>query len=114
VAAQAKAAMGGALPSEGPIRISCKFFFLKPKSAKKSILHKTTKPDIDKLLRAIMDGVTGICFLDDAQVVACDATKDFCWSGGERAEVEVHGARFGEPAPFHVGAPAADRTEDGW
>ncbi len=30
---------------------------------------KTTKPDIDKLLRAVLDGLTGVAYVDDAQVV---------------------------------------------
>jgi crossover junction endodeoxyribonuclease RusA len=37
----------------------------------------TRKGDIDKLSRAVLDALTGILFLDDAQVVSLTATKRF-------------------------------------
>ncbi|MDW5563539.1 MAG: RusA family crossover junction endodeoxyribonuclease [Methanomassiliicoccus sp.] len=41
-------------------------------------LHPTVKPDIDKLVRAINDALTGILFSDDCQVVAMSMSKDYC------------------------------------
>lgn len=35
----------------------------------------TVKPDIDKLLRAILDALTGVAYRDDAQVVRVDALQ---------------------------------------
>jgi crossover junction endodeoxyribonuclease RusA len=90
VASEAMAAMSkaGAKLSEEAIHVEVAFFFLRPKSVNKSVIHKTTKPDIDKLERGILDGLTGICFRDDSQVVSCIASKGFCDSN-ERAEIEV-------------------------
>jgi len=67
-----------------PVLVKCDFFFDRPKSQKK-VLHKTTKPDLDKLLRSVLDAMTGIVFEDDSQVVACEITKGF----GQPARVEI-------------------------
>ena len=40
-------------------------------------IHPTTKPDIDKLVRAINDALTGILFHDDSQVVGITCIKDY-------------------------------------
>lgn len=63
------------------------FYFAKPKSTKKSVLHKVTKPDVDKLLRAVLDGMTGIVYHDDSQVTDARVKKFFGLP--ERAEIAV-------------------------
>lgn len=90
IASQALIAMheSGCSMNDGPIHVECSFFFLKPKSTKKSITYKITKPDIDKLQRAIYDGITGICIRDDSQIVSNVNTKSFC-EDNERVEVEI-------------------------
>jgi Holliday junction resolvase RusA-like endonuclease len=72
-----------------PLAIEAAFFFDKPKSAKKSLLHKITKPDADKLLRGLLDALTGIVFKDDAQIVQCIVRKGF--GVPSRVEVSVMG-----------------------
>ncbi len=37
----------------------------------------TSKPDLDKLIRCVLDALTGIAYLDDSQVVSVDAKKDY-------------------------------------
>lgn len=72
------------------VAVTCNFFFIRPKSIKKNVTHKTTKPDIDKCARSILDSLTGVCFRDDSQVVSLLATKDFCDPGvGECVVVSV-------------------------
>jgi crossover junction endodeoxyribonuclease RusA len=44
-------------------------------------IHPIVKPDIDKLVRAINDALTGILFTDDCQVVSMTVSKDY---GDER------------------------------
>lgn len=90
VASQAMLAMEGRPVIETAVSVECRFFFLRPKSVKKSVIDKTTKPDLDKLVRGIFDGLTGICFRDDAQVVCVDAVKTFT-EQDERAEITVSG-----------------------
>lgn len=52
-----------------PVRVSITFVFERPKSAPASRIYPAYKPDLDKLTRATMDGMTGILYADDAQVV---------------------------------------------
>jgi len=45
----------------------------------KSVTRKwhTVKPDVDKLIRSTLDGLTGIVFKDDCQVIAVTGVKDY-------------------------------------
>jgi Holliday junction resolvase RusA-like endonuclease len=70
-----------------PVKMTVDFFFDKPKSTKRSILHKVTRPDLSKLTRAVEDGMTGIVFADDSQVVESYTFKHF--GQPERTEVSV-------------------------
>jgi Holliday junction resolvase RusA-like endonuclease len=36
-----------------------------------------TRPDIDKLLRAVLDALTGLVFVDDGQVVTVNMAKEY-------------------------------------
>jgi crossover junction endodeoxyribonuclease RusA len=78
-----------------PISISLSFFFEKPKSERKAALHKVTKPDLDKLLRAVLDGLTGIVYADDSQVTECRVAKIF----GSPARLEVQVSTLAEGVP---------------
>jgi Holliday junction resolvase RusA-like endonuclease len=50
----------------------------KPKSAAKKLVYPTTKPDVDKLARAVLDGlVAGGAMKDDAQVSMVIAEKRY-------------------------------------
>lgn len=51
------------------------------------------KPDLDKLLRALNDGLTGVAFHDDSQVVNIAATKRRA-EPGEETGVEVNITRI--------------------
>ncbi len=72
-------------PLTGPIHINVAFYFERPKSVKAE--HKTTRPDVDKLLRGILDALTGIVYADDAQVTGVCASKQF--GSPARAEIEI-------------------------
>jgi len=83
----AQAAMGGDA-WDGPVAVCLDFTFPRPKNhygSGKNInvlkqsapAWKTTKPDIDKLARAVLDGLTGALFIDDKQVAKLTATKLF-------------------------------------
>lgn len=78
VAAAALAAMDGKQRIEKePVKLSVLFTFEKPKSVRAKATNKATKPDLDKLIRALCDGMTGIVFRDDAQVSEISARKVF-------------------------------------
>jgi Holliday junction resolvase RusA-like endonuclease len=55
-------------------------------------IHPTVKPDIDKLVRAINDALTGILFIDDCQVVSMTMSKDY--SDEHRAGAYVTVSRY--------------------
>lgn len=80
-------AMRGNPPAESPVRVSVIFRFARPKSVKASVAYKTTKPDVDKLLRSVLDSMTGIVFRDDSQVVMLVGQKEF--AAAEGASVRV-------------------------
>jgi Holliday junction resolvase RusA-like endonuclease len=50
--------MAGCQPSERPIAISLIFNMLKPKTVDRKM--PTVPPDLDKLIRAVLDGLTGV------------------------------------------------------
>ncbi|MBI0583169.1 MAG: RusA family crossover junction endodeoxyribonuclease [Methanomassiliicoccus sp.] len=59
--------------------ISVDFILSRPPSVPEhKRIHPTVKPDIDKLVRAINDALTGILFVDDCQVVNMFVSKDYC------------------------------------
>lgn len=71
---------------DSPIRIVIKFVFKRPKShygTGKNILKlkeiapdkHINKPDIDNLLKFVMDALNGIYWHDDSQIFSVDASK---------------------------------------
>jgi crossover junction endodeoxyribonuclease RusA len=87
---------GAKLAARGvPISIALTFYFDKPKSEKKFAVHKVTKPDLDKLLRAVLDGLTGIAYEDDSQVCECLVAKIF----GSPARLEVQVGTIADGVP---------------
>lgn len=84
----AVAAMEGRDPWAGPVAVDLVFSIARPKGhwrtgARSTELRPsapdvpTTKPDLDKLTRAVLDALTGIVFRDDSQVVDVQATKRY-------------------------------------
>jgi crossover junction endodeoxyribonuclease RusA len=69
-------AMAGRPLFDGPIRIRVEFVFRRPASVKrKSRPLPSTRPDIDKLLRTIMDALQGVVYTEDSRVVEVAARK---------------------------------------
>lgn len=58
-----------------PVRVSITFVFEKPKSAEASRWLPAYKPDLDKLTRSTMDGMTKILYADDDQVCSAEQNK---------------------------------------
>lgn len=84
----AETAMGGASPLSGPVHATIVFVFPRPKYHAKMTVKpswKTSKPDLDKLERAIYDSLSGVVYDDDAQVVQHHNTK--CY--GDRPMVNI-------------------------
>jgi Holliday junction resolvase RusA-like endonuclease len=68
-----------------PVRVALTFVFERPKSAPASRTRPTVKPDYDKLARSTTDAMTGILWVDDAQVVDAELHKIY----GAPAHVQI-------------------------
>ncbi len=62
---------------DGAISLECEFIFARPKTLPKKVVDHTKKPDLDNLLKALKDAMTGIVWHDDAQIVSLSARKDY-------------------------------------
>ena len=63
---------------EGAVGIDLQVFLPRPKSApKRKRLRHQKRPDIDKVIRGILDALTGVVFRDDSQVCEIKALKDY-------------------------------------
>ena len=99
----AAAAMQGRAPLEGPIDLRVCIFLPVPASwsgvkrarAILGTILPTGKPDIDNLLKQVLDGINGRVFRDDAQVVSVAAWKRYAET--PRVVVEVRPARIALP-----------------
>ena len=90
VSAAAQDAMPLGVPRVGPVEVQLTFYLARPKSHYRTGKHSgelrdtapmlpAGKPDIDKLARAVLDGLTGACIVDDAQVTTLLARKRYAW-----------------------------------
>ena len=79
----------GCRTSEGPIVVEVRAFLPRPRghfdrhgALKPSApIAPIVKPDGDKLMRAVLDALTGVAFRDDAQVVRQALEKLYCAEG---------------------------------
>ena len=97
VAARAREAMGDRAPFAGPLELDVAFMFARPRSHYRTGRHAgelkpsapiycDKRPDLDKLLRAIGDAITGIVAVDDAAIVELRARKAY---GSPSAQIAV-------------------------
>jgi len=63
-------------PFTGPVRVSITFFLARPAKPKWPIFP-ASKPDLDKLVRAVLDGCLPV-WTDDSLVVELVAKKRWC------------------------------------
>lgn len=73
----------------GPCRVEATFWFLRPQIAAQR-RYPSVRPDLDKLVRALLDGITdaGTVWRDDALVVDLTASKRYAVSQpGMRARI---------------------------
>lgn len=79
---------------EGAVSVSAKFYFPRLKSHPKlnPPTWKISKPDTDKLMRAVLDALTGVVYVDDSRVVDQRGQKyyaDVVKGVSERYGVEI-------------------------
>jgi Holliday junction resolvase RusA-like endonuclease len=106
VALQAGGAMGGRALFTGPLLLRLRFVVVRPgghyTSTGKLSAHgrrhpyPDKRPDLTKLVRAVEDGLKGVVWRDDDQVVQQEAAKVY----GEPARVEVEVGPALPPLPY--------------
>lgn len=84
-------AMGAKPAAISPIRVDVIFWMPEPKKPK--WWAPAVRPDLDKLCRSLLDGMTGIIFKDDCQVVSLHAEKRYTTVTKIGAEVWVYVAQ---------------------
>jgi Holliday junction resolvase RusA-like endonuclease len=93
VGMMALAAMGGTKPLEGALEAFIYITYAVPESYSKKRLEAclsglekhTKKPDLDNVIKAVIDGMDKIVFDNDSQITSIHATKVY----GEVAKAEV-------------------------
>jgi Holliday junction resolvase RusA-like endonuclease len=85
IATAASTAMGDAPTMAGPVVVEATFILSRPASAPRRVTVPAVRPDLDKLARALLDGITGVVVKDDSLVVDLVLHKRY----GERPGVEV-------------------------
>ena len=80
------AELSGFKPVSGGVKVEIDFIFIRPKSANRPF--PTVAPDLDKLIRAVLDGLTGVAYEDDSQVILIQATKTYGQNTGAWIGIE--------------------------
>lgn len=62
-------------PMTDAVSVDMLFTVTRPKTVTRNLPH--VKPDLDKYVRACLDGLTGAAFIDDAQVITLTASKRY-------------------------------------
>jgi crossover junction endodeoxyribonuclease RusA len=75
-------------PLEGAVSLEIDFIMPRPKTVTRA--RHTVKPDLDKLIRAVNDAITGICFVDDSRVVRINAAKNYERFGTPGVIITLH------------------------
>lgn len=85
----ARQAMGTLRPFAGPLKVDLTFAYARPKSMAKSDerVFKTSRPDLDNLVKLVCDAGNQLIWIDDAQIVELTTRK--LYSNPPRTELHV-------------------------
>jgi Holliday junction resolvase RusA-like endonuclease len=74
-ALDARARSGLSVPLSVAATVDLVFLLPRPQRTKR--IDPDCRPDLDKLVRAVLDALTGVVWIDDGQVVALSARKTY-------------------------------------
>lgn len=83
------------VPIDNPIELTIRAFFSIPKSwtkkrtaeASRGGYPKTSKPDVDNIIKSVCDGLNGVAWTDDARIHRISASKEY--SDQPRVEIRI-------------------------
>lgn len=78
---------GEIAPKETAVTLKLDFYVARPASKPKRITQPITRPDLDKYIRAVKDGLKGAAYEDDSQVCTIIAAKHY--GTPERVEITI-------------------------
>ena len=86
----------GKFYAEEPVKVKIELYFTPPKRTTKKELERiltgqaiyTGKKDIDNIAKSILDGLNGVAYIDDRQVVELNISKQYTLAE-TRAEIEI-------------------------
>ena len=78
-------AMAGRRPMTGPLLVALRFALRPPRQRVRE--EPCVRPDLDKLVRALADSLTGVVYRDDSQVCNLTASKQYGLPAGARVVV---------------------------
>lgn len=83
----------------GALVVDLTFYLERPQKIRSSVVSHTTRPDVDKLARCVLDGLTGVLYGDDGQVVAMRLAKQYAPIDGKPGvTITVSEATVADPA----------------
>lgn len=95
---QAAWMLAGGRMQEGAVAVDITAYQALPKRATKAQQHAAArgeiwpirKPDIDNIIKIVLDALNGYAYRDDTQVVMLDARKEYATDGVSRLVVKVN------------------------
>ena len=92
----ARDTMDGAVIINGPVACRVTFYLPRPKGhylksglREDAPTHRDKKPDVDKLLRAVLDSLSGVVWKDDSQVISLLGEKRYADPHQAGAQIDV-------------------------
>lgn len=64
-------------PITEAIKITIDFYKAKPKSMPKKVVHWTKKPDLDNMVKLVLDAMNKVFFIDDSQIIELNCRKKY-------------------------------------
>lgn len=124
VSAEGSIVMAGCAPLTGPVCVEIIFSFPRPKSHYRTgkyahILRETapnfhtSTPDLDKLIRAIGDSLTGVVIRDDKQIASCRVTKQYAPAAGALIRITPLDTREEEEIDSNASSHRTDQASGG-
>lgn len=87
---------GSIQPAEQPLEMNIVFYMPIPKSYSKKQraeilngrLKPTKKPDIDNLIKSVLDALNGLAYADDSQIIKVTAVKRYAETGSTELTIK--------------------------